>query len=179
MFSWYARNVRHTRKKKGRSRRVSARCSSAGGSGIFGSPLTATNTHTLPRPPTWSKQQARTGSVSADHSPASSLAPLHETVTVAELVDDYAAVRRTTTSGQPTTPKRANLEGECAARRKCLQGPFGRIHLPPQDLKNYRELRKAIGRKDATINNELLRTCGRLFYGQKQTPKRLLRFRTS
>jgi integrase len=171
MFPWYSRNVRHTRKKKGRSEKGLGTLQQRGRLWYFR--ITIDGKEYTHATKTADLEQAR---LERDRflrtiRPASSLAPLHETVTVAELVDDYVAVKKDNHQRSADDIERALKVN--VLRAEMFQGRVA-ASITTQDLKNYRELRKAIGRKDATINNELSYLRSAFFYGQKQTPKKVV-----
>src|SRR5450756_1410655 len=94
MFPWYSRNVRHTRKKKGRSEKGLGTLQQRGRLWYFR--ITIDGKEYTHATKTADLEQAR---LERDRflrtiRPTASLAPLHETVTVAELVDDYVAVKK-------------------------------------------------------------------------------------
>jgi integrase len=100
------------------------------------------------------------------------LKPLHEIVTVAELVDDYVDFLIANRSKSVEDIERALLVNVLPAQM--FQGRLA-ASITTQDLQNYRDFRKSMGRKDATINNELSYLRAAFKHGMKrQTPKKVL-----
>src|SRR5271169_5134342 len=101
-----------------------------------------------------------------------SLRPLHETVTVTELVDDYMDYLKVNGKRSVEDIQRALQVNVLGA-----EGFQDRLaaSITTQDLQNYRDLRQALGRKEATINNELSYLRAAFKHGmRRQTPKKVV-----
>ena len=101
-----------------------------------------------------------------------SLRPLHQIVTVNELVDDYVDYLK-------ANGRRSLEDIERALRVTVLGAEIfqGRLaaSITTQDLQRYRDLRQSLGRKEATINNELSYLRAAFKHGMKrQTPKKVV-----
>ena len=157
-FCGTSRNVRHTR-KKGRSEKGLGTLQQRGRLWYFRITIDGKE-YTHPTK-TADLEQAR---LERDRflrtiRPTASLAPLHETVTVAELVDDYVAVKKDNHQRSADDIERALKVN--VLRAEMFQGRLA-ASITTQDLKNYREIRKAIGRKmRPSITNS--RICGAPF----------------
>jgi integrase len=101
-----------------------------------------------------------------------SLQPLHETVTVSELVDDYIDYLKA--NGKPSAAEIQRTLQDHVLRTEIFQGRLA-VSITTQDLQRYRDLRQSLGRKDATINNELSYLRAAFKHGMKrQTPKKVV-----
>jgi integrase len=102
---------------------------------------------------------------------SSRLSNLHESVTVSDLVDDY--IQHLTANNAKSL---VDIMHSLHAMRSAdiFKGRLA-ASITTQDLTNYRELRKAQGKKDATINNEFAYLRSAFNHGMKrQTPKKVL-----
>jgi len=103
------------------------------------------------------------------------LKPLHETVTVAELVDDYIKWQK----DNRTEDDRDSTEDRERRLNAMLKTPTfsGRlaISITTADLQNYRDSRTIQGRAAATINYELASLRAAFNHGKnEQTPKKVI-----
>jgi integrase/DNA-binding CsgD family transcriptional regulator len=101
--------------------------------------------------------------------------PVHETVTVAELVDDYVDYKRDNCTDDND---RQNVDDDEQRLKKHIVTAFGprlAASITTADLQNYRQQRKATPVQDSTINWELARMRAAFFHGKKhQTPRKVL-----
>jgi integrase len=101
-----------------------------------------------------------------------SLQPLHETVTVSELVDDYIDYLKA--NRKPSGAEIQRTLQDHVLRTEIFQGRLA-VSITTQDLQRYRDQRQSLGRKDATINNELSYLRAAFKHGMKrQTPKKVV-----
>ena len=100
------------------------------------------------------------------------LRPIHEIVTVTELVDDYVryleANRKKSVADIKLSLNVNVLKSEMFSGRLAAS-------ITTADLQGYRDARLATGRADATINNELAYLRAAFKHGmQRQTPKKVI-----
>jgi len=94
----------------------------------------------------------------------------HETVTVSELIDDYLGAL-----GADKAKSLYDIRTALDANIRPVFGDRLAASVSSDEMRDYRRARKAVGRADATINNELSYLRSAYLYGmKKQTPKKVI-----